>query len=357
MVILITTPFITRLTTHLARRDYRLRLLEQTHLDAPPTTTSDACRITANPQYSPGADNPCQCNRLRPIRQRFRRGQGWRIHRFDIFDLTFDNLAYQEYEQILVDLYELRRQLRPYTGAAGDVRLRRQIAGMYAAKDAVGERAFGREVAGQPTIKRTMRLVEGAYLRRNAGYPTVEHIVPVTAGGGDDDANLSIAHHGCNVLWSDNGKNIAIENRTEAFLAWREERQHARKRHWDEARIQAVAKFLADERRRRADLVALWTRDDLLRRELRLLGDRLRITTSEEDRVKIQDRRGANKTNREKIRRRINRLEAPDLVIGQIGMLCQPSVAGPDCRYEYLGPAGPRIRNHDDDRLSCPTLA
>lgn len=33
---------------------------------------------------------------------------------------------------------------------------------------------------------------------RDRGYPTVDHIVPISAGGKDSLANVALAHRGCN---------------------------------------------------------------------------------------------------------------------------------------------------------------
>ncbi|HEV2344345.1 MAG TPA: HNH endonuclease [Actinocrinis sp.] len=228
---------------------------------------------------------------------------------------------YEEYQRLSTGLFELQHQLRPYTGTASDARLRFQIADMQIAVDAARELAFGKDEPGQPTVKDVVRAVYTAYQRRNAGYPTMEHIVPVAAGGGDDDANLAIAHHGCNISWSTRGKDVAVEDRTQAFLTRRDERRQMRERRWDQKRTQTVVEFRAAEQKRRVDLVALWSEDDRLRREFRRLGDRLRVTTAEKERIKIQNRRGRIKVRREKIRRRVNRLEIGDLVLGGLGLV------------------------------------
>lgn len=74
-------------------------------------------------------------------------------------------------------------------------------------------------------------------------------------------------------------------------------------------------------------MFALWTEDDELRREHRRLGDQVRVTTADKDRAKMQKRRGSIRAKREKIRRRINRLETPDLVYGAMDRLWSESVS------------------------------
>lgn len=129
------------------------------------------------------------------------------------------------------------------------MRLRLHIAEVQVTVDAARERAHGKYEPGQPSVMDAVRTVVSAYVRRNAPYPTIEHVIPVTAGGGDDDANLAIAHHDCNLSWGTNGKGVSIENRTEAFLAWGDERQHAPDQPGDEEDAHAAAESRAVERK------------------------------------------------------------------------------------------------------------
>ena len=249
----------------------------------------------------------------------------------------FLTTACAEHRRLSTELRDLQRQLRPYAGTASDIRLRFQVSDAQAAADAASERVFGEVVAGEPSAMDAVRAIEAVYLRRNHGYPTVEHMVPVVSGGGDDDANLALAHFGCNIAWNDRGKDADVENRAEAYLAWRADRPHARDRLWDQERTEAVAKFRAAEHERRANLFALWTEDDQLRGEFRRLGDQLRVTAAEKERIVIKSRRTRITTKREKIRRRVNRLEVPDLVIGQMSLLYQSPAAAPAVSADSQG--------------------
>jgi hypothetical protein len=156
-----------------------------------------------------------------------------------------------------------------------------------------------------------LRAVRAVYLQRNKDHPSVEHRVPVIAGGSNSKENLAIAHLGCNlkrggnaVLINDlmvaNHQGVPLEGRA-AFLA-------ERQRHRDEFEQQRREAEIRRQKWARA-LSAALAEDDELRRELRRLGDRLRRTLDETECRKIKSRRGRVKAKREKLRRTIDRLK------------------------------------------------
>jgi hypothetical protein len=156
------------------------------------------------------------------------------------------------------------------------------------------------------------------YRARNRDHPSVEHRVPVIAGGTNDDENLAIAHLGCNLSRGENSQLIAdlmTANQRgvppEGRAAFLEEQQRYRE---ETARLLREAEQRRQKERAAAarwaqDLRAARTEDDELRRELRRLGDRLRRTHDEKEHRRLQVHRGRVKAKRERLGIKLRSLE------------------------------------------------